>query len=104
LQWLSTALAAISIDPACLDAGFAATLKCSTCDDLPRFKLASIYDQCTACCQPDQTNGVKVELFPRFSKNKLLTQKYPFAHLEVCNCNLGRYPQVQGKYILFNSR
>ncbi|RCN38289.1 Sep15/SelM redox domain protein [Ancylostoma caninum] len=30
-------------------------------------------------------------------------KKYPMAHIEVCECNLARFPQVQGKFTFLHS-
>jgi len=67
---LTTALASIAnIDPACITAGFTSSLTCTSCEDLARFKLNGLYDQCAACCRRDEA----------------VVKKYPFANLEVCN-------------------
>jgi hypothetical protein len=53
-QLLTSALAAVDIDPACITAGFTPSLTCTSCEDLSRFKLDGLYAQCTACCRRDE--------------------------------------------------
>uniref|UniRef100_A0A0M3ICU9 Selenoprotein F n=1 Tax=Ascaris lumbricoides TaxID=6252 RepID=A0A0M3ICU9_ASCLU len=66
----------------CHDAGFnSETLQCSSCNELPQFHLDQLVDDCNACCTPDE--------------GEMQHQKYPLAHIEICECNLGRFPQVQ---------
>ncbi|CAI5447986.1 unnamed protein product [Caenorhabditis angaria] len=65
----------------CKAAGFEPeTLKCSTCEKLTDFNLETLLSDCLGCC-------TKEEEF----KHKT----YPVAFLEVCECNLARFPQVQ---------
>ncbi|KAI1289182.1 Selenoprotein F [Halotydeus destructor] len=66
----------------CLAVGFKKdNLKCSRCKELSEFDLAELKDSCDKCCQPDSgSESVK---------------KYKKATLEVCNCNLGHFPQIQ---------
>ncbi|ETN87003.1 hypothetical protein NECAME_05723 [Necator americanus] len=67
----------------CQAAGFnPETLKCSTCKQLTEFNLDFLMTDCESCCTKDQDDE---------------HEKYPMAHIEVCECNLGRFPQVQGR-------
>uniref|UniRef100_A0A0N5AH09 Selenoprotein F n=1 Tax=Syphacia muris TaxID=451379 RepID=A0A0N5AH09_9BILA len=66
----------------CHDKGFNKdTLQCSSCADLGHFHLDELIDDCKACCTEDT--------------DELKHEKYPFAQIEICECNLGRFPQVQ---------
>ena len=65
LQLLTLVLGAIedgmrSIDPACVTAGFTESLTCASCDDLSKFRLDSLMEQCRACCVDDMQEGSKV--------------------------------------------
>ncbi|EYC15326.1 hypothetical protein Y032_0037g3458 [Ancylostoma ceylanicum] len=65
----------------CRSAGFVPeTLKCSTCGKLSKFNLEMLMSDCMACCTKEQEDE---------------HEKYPMAHIEVCECNLARFPQVQ---------
>ena len=44
----------------CRSLGFTPNLMCSTCDELPQFKLESLVENCNGCCQADQ-NETTVE-------------------------------------------
>ncbi|VDK42448.1 unnamed protein product [Anisakis simplex] len=66
----------------CHDAGFNSdTLQCSSCSELPHFHLDRLVDGCNECCTPDE--------------DEVQHEKYPVAHIEICECNLARFPQVQ---------
>lgn len=57
------------------------TLQCSSCGELPQFHLDQLVDDCNACCTKDA--------------DEQQHEKYPLAQIEICECNLGRFPQVQ---------
>ena len=65
----------------CRSLGFTSNLVCSTCDELPQFKLQALVENCNGCCQADQ--------------NETVVEKYASAVLEVCNWKIGRFPQIQ---------
>ncbi|VDL66328.1 unnamed protein product [Nippostrongylus brasiliensis] len=70
----------MSIDE-CKSAGFVPeSLKCNLCDELGKFNLEMLMSDCLACCTKDKDDE---------------HEKYPLAYVEVCECNLGRFPQVQ---------
>uniref|UniRef100_A0A914XE44 Selenoprotein F n=2 Tax=Plectus sambesii TaxID=2011161 RepID=A0A914XE44_9BILA len=75
------ASAALSADE-CKKAGFTGNLLCSTCTDMKQFELEKLVDTCNKCCTDDSAGGKDVT-------------KYPLAHIEICECNLARFPQVQ---------
>jgi hypothetical protein len=56
LQYISANLTAEE----CRSLGFTPNLLCSTCDELPQFKLESLVENCNGCCQADQ-NETAVE-------------------------------------------
>jgi len=57
------------------------SLSCSSCNELQQFDLDALTSTCRQCCQDDESaNDAK---------------KYPMAHIEVCECNLARFPQIQ---------
>ncbi|CAI2349874.1 unnamed protein product [Caenorhabditis sp. 36 PRJEB53466] len=65
----------------CKAAGFnPESLKCGLCERLSDYHLETIMTDCLSCC-------VKEEEFKH--------SKYPIAILEVCECNLARFPQIQ---------
>ncbi|CAB3406065.1 unnamed protein product [Caenorhabditis bovis] len=65
----------------CRKAGFVPEdLQCGTCEKLGDFHLERLMTDCMKCCTKEQ----------EFHHNK-----YPFAVLEVCDCNLARFPQIQ---------
>ncbi|KHJ84028.1 hypothetical protein OESDEN_16262 [Oesophagostomum dentatum] len=65
----------------CRDAGFIPEeLMCSSCSKLSKFNLEILVTDCNACCTKDEDDK---------------HEKYPMADMEVCECNLGRFPQVQ---------
>ncbi|CAJ0583166.1 unnamed protein product, partial [Mesorhabditis spiculigera] len=65
----------------CQAAGFYPdVLKCSTCEELLKFELDLIYTDCKRCC---------------IKEKEAEHEKFPIAHVEVCECNLARFPQVQ---------
>lgn len=67
----------------CKEAGFnPETLKCSACDKLSNFNLDEIITDCQRCCKKEEASA---------------HDRYPMAVIEVCECNLGRFPQVNGK-------
>ncbi|CAD5234224.1 unnamed protein product [Bursaphelenchus xylophilus] len=64
----------------CKEAGFnPATLKCGTCKLLPQYNLDLIVSDCEKCCLKESDKG---------------HEKYPLAQIEICECNLQRFPQV----------
>ncbi|KAI6173888.1 15 kDa selenoprotein [Aphelenchoides besseyi] len=64
----------------CKSEGFnRSTLKCSTCNLLPQFHLDEVYSDCSRCCKEDKSTA---------------HDKYPLAQIEICECNLQRFPQV----------
>ncbi|KAE9547956.1 hypothetical protein FO519_008833 [Halicephalobus sp. NKZ332] len=64
----------------CKEVGFnPETLKCSTCDKLSNFQLEEILTDCQRCCQKEKTEA---------------HERFPMAQIEICECNLGRFPQV----------
>ena len=44
----------------CRSLGFTPNLICSTCDELPQFKLETLLENCNGCCQAEQ-NETTVE-------------------------------------------
>ncbi|KAJ1357246.1 hypothetical protein KIN20_015348 [Parelaphostrongylus tenuis] len=56
------------------------TLKCSSCEKLGSYSLEILMSDCMSCCTKEK---------------ELEHEKYPLAHIEVCECNLGRFPQVE---------
>jgi hypothetical protein len=42
----------------CRSLGFTPNLMCSTCDELPQFKLEALVENCNGCCQADQNETV----------------------------------------------
>ncbi|CAJ0955262.1 unnamed protein product, partial [Mesorhabditis belari] len=65
----------------CKEAGFiSSSLKCSVCESLPTFNLDHLVTDCQACCTKEK---------------EAEHEKFPLAHVEVCECNLARFPQVQ---------
>uniref|UniRef100_A0A7M7HKT8 Selenoprotein F n=1 Tax=Strongylocentrotus purpuratus TaxID=7668 RepID=A0A7M7HKT8_STRPU len=65
----------------CLTQGFSSNLLCSACGNLGEFKLNELEGTCRQCCQDD----AEEDNFTPFHH----------AHLEVCGCKLGRFPQIQ---------
>uniref|UniRef100_A0A0K0E8I3 Selenoprotein F n=1 Tax=Strongyloides stercoralis TaxID=6248 RepID=A0A0K0E8I3_STRER len=64
----------------CRDIGYNKdTLKCSTCDKLTQFSLEELYTDCKSCCLEE--------------KNQI-HEKYAFAYIEYCECNIARFPQA----------
>jgi len=67
-------------DTECIEAGFNSTLlKCHICNLLPKFNLEEIMTDCLRCCIQD----IKQE-----------HERYQYAEIEVCTCNLNRFPQI----------
>ncbi|KAK0404673.1 hypothetical protein QR680_017565 [Steinernema hermaphroditum] len=67
----------------CQELGYnRATLKCQTCSSFAKFKLEALISDCKACCTSDESGASNHE-------------KYSLAHIEICECNLARFPQVQ---------
>ncbi|XP_050524262.1 selenoprotein F [Daktulosphaira vitifoliae] len=66
----------------CVQLGFnKANLLCSSCDQLQKFDLSLLSENCLQCCQMDkEVKSIKV---------------YAKARLEVCTCKFGAYPQIQ---------
>ncbi|KAI3415757.1 hypothetical protein GPALN_005341 [Globodera pallida] len=63
----------------CLLAGLNSdTLKCSACRLLGQFSLEEILTDCLRCCEE-----LKVE-----------EERFPYAEMHVCDCNLHRFPQI----------
>uniref|UniRef100_A0AAN0IC48 Selenoprotein F n=1 Tax=Amphimedon queenslandica TaxID=400682 RepID=A0AAN0IC48_AMPQE len=80
---LSVLLGALAdgIGTDCSLKGFGSSLLCSSCDELKRFELSELRDECLKCCQKTGSNN---------------EQKFSGAILEVCGCKLGRFPHIQG--------
>ncbi|VDO28270.1 unnamed protein product [Haemonchus placei] len=106
----------------CKEAGFVPeSLKCSSCRPLPKFNLEFLLSDCLACCTKDEEdhpntvpwllqdyNILKWHEFliaahysklngiqrVKLSFDKMI-QTYPYADIEVCDCNLARFPQAQ---------
>ncbi|XP_074604548.1 selenoprotein F [Brevipalpus obovatus] len=51
------------------------------CMELEKFGLTSIKETCLKCVKADSADGLR--------------KKYAKARLEICNCNLANYPQIQ---------
>ncbi|PAV75637.1 hypothetical protein WR25_07972 isoform A [Diploscapter pachys] len=65
----------------CRQAGFVPeSLKCDSCHKLGDFNLDTLMTDCLGCCTKEK---------------ELEHEKYPLAIMEVCECNLGRFPQMQ---------
>ncbi|CAI4223889.1 unnamed protein product [Auanema sp. JU1783] len=65
----------------CVAAGFVPeTLKCSSCERLSGYNLEILMTDCQSCCTKEK---------------ELQHEKYPLALIEVCECNLARFPQAQ---------
>uniref|UniRef100_A0A914HEH2 15 kDa selenoprotein n=1 Tax=Globodera rostochiensis TaxID=31243 RepID=A0A914HEH2_GLORO len=63
----------------CLLAGLNSdTLKCSACRLLGQFSLEEILTDCLRCCEE-----LKIE-----------EERFPYAEMHVCDCNLHRFPQI----------
>jgi len=58
-------------------------LLCSSCDQLEKYNLALLKNNCADCCQSDGDGETKT------------VKKYAKARLEVCGWKLGSFPQVQ---------
>uniref|UniRef100_A0A0R3S4Z0 Selenoprotein F n=1 Tax=Elaeophora elaphi TaxID=1147741 RepID=A0A0R3S4Z0_9BILA len=72
----------------CQERGFNSdSLQCSSCADLPKFHLNELLADCNSCCRKDY-----METKQEVRKFHL---KYPLAHIEICECNLGRFPQAE---------
>uniref|UniRef100_A0A0N4ZWZ0 Selenoprotein F n=1 Tax=Parastrongyloides trichosuri TaxID=131310 RepID=A0A0N4ZWZ0_PARTI len=56
------------------------TLQCTTCEKLPQFSLEELYTDCKSCCTQEKIR---------------IHEKYAFAFIEYCECNIARFPQVQ---------
>ncbi|CAD6191369.1 unnamed protein product [Caenorhabditis auriculariae] len=68
-------------DSECREAGFLPeSLNCENCEKLPEYNLETLMSDCLSCCTREQ---------------EYEHEKYPVAFLEVCECNLARFPQVQ---------
>ena len=62
----------------CIELGFRKTeLFCNSCNELNKFDLGELKDDCEACCTiaSEEKAGVK--------------KTYNYARLEICNCKLG---------------
>jgi hypothetical protein len=80
IQVVSTSLGQLT-DQDCLSFGFNRnSLKCPSCDLLPKFELDSLEDVCQQCCVEDNTIDEK---------------KYAKALLEVCWCKFPTMPQIE---------
>ena len=56
-----------SIDvEACKDLGFSSSLLCSSCNELKRFKLEAIEEDCRQCCQETEASVEKVSFYNYF--------------------------------------
>ncbi|KAK5983382.1 15 kDa selenoprotein [Trichostrongylus colubriformis] len=65
----------------CKEAGFIPeSLKCTLCKELKHFNLEMLMSDCLQCCTEDEEDA---------------HPKYPLAIIEVCECNLARFPQAQ---------
>jgi len=65
----------------CKAAGFVPeSLQCSSCERLSDFNLETLITDCNSCC---------------IKERALEHEKFALAHIEVCECNLSRFPQVQ---------
>ncbi|GMT23858.1 hypothetical protein PFISCL1PPCAC_15155, partial [Pristionchus fissidentatus] len=65
----------------CKEAGFnVESLKCSSCEHLNKFGLEALMTDCQSCCTAEK---------------ELKHEKFPMANVEVCECNLARFPQIQ---------
>ncbi|XP_014285992.1 selenoprotein F [Halyomorpha halys] len=58
-----------------------ASLLCSTCDQLPKYDLEFMKENCLNCCTREEGSSA--------------IKRYPRASLEVCTCKFGAYPQIQ---------
>ncbi|VDP12083.1 unnamed protein product [Onchocerca flexuosa] len=66
----------------CQERGFnSESLQCSSCADLPQFYLDRLVADCNSCCRKDYAETEQ--------------KKYPMAHIEICECNLARFPQAE---------
>ena len=83
-----TANAELELSPEeCKDLGFnTQTLKCSACEKLSNFHLEEILTDCERCCKKEESE---------------LHERFPMAQIEICECNLGRFPQVNGMLYCF---
>ncbi|KAI1730635.1 sep15/SelM redox domain-containing protein [Ditylenchus destructor] len=64
----------------CREIGFTPNLKCNTCNLLPKFNLEEITTDCQRCCAKEAKEEEH--------------ERYPFAEMEICECNLHRFPQI----------
>eukprot|EP00045_Choanoeca_perplexa_P022449 m.9591 g.9591 ORF g.9591 m.9591 type:complete len:150 (-) comp9455_c0_seq1:52-501(-) len=84
LAFLLVAFVRANIDvDACSRAGFTEGLACSSCKLLPEFGLEALQEDCDNCCE-DDTLG----------QNKNVP-RYPKAVLEMCDCKLRAFPQIE---------
>lgn len=88
----------------CSKLGFnKAELWCDRCSELRKFELDELKDSCLKCCKEDDKNSRKVGHL-NFWTNQLsfslfvflCFQKYAYARLEYCECNIANFPQVKG--------
>jgi len=69
-------------DADCSQLGFSRSkLDCGRCRELTRFDLKSLEETCLKCCHESDESSQKI--------------KYAHARLEICNCNLANFPQIQ---------
>uniref|UniRef100_A0A913X530 Selenoprotein F n=1 Tax=Exaiptasia diaphana TaxID=2652724 RepID=A0A913X530_EXADI len=67
----------------CRELGFSSNLLCGSCDELVQFKMDQQFvDNCRSCCHEE-------------GESQAASKRFASATLEVCNCKLGRFPQIQ---------
>uniref|UniRef100_A0A1I7ZDX5 Selenoprotein F n=1 Tax=Steinernema glaseri TaxID=37863 RepID=A0A1I7ZDX5_9BILA len=71
-------------DEECRELGYnRETLKCQTCSLFVKYELEELLSDCRACCTAEDTSSTSTH------------EKYASADIEICECNLARFPQVQ---------
>ncbi|KJE96286.1 hypothetical protein CAOG_006629 [Capsaspora owczarzaki ATCC 30864] len=76
-----------SSSSSCRDLGFSSSLlasSCSSCDNLDTFSLGFMKSDCLRCCQSEMS-----------SEERIMSAKSGRIHIEVCQCNWARYPDIK---------
>ena len=85
----------------CTKLGFnKAELWCDRCSELRKFELDELKPSCLQCCRDDDKSAKKVCLISNFQLTLIYNfctylQKYAFARLEYCECNINNFNQVK---------
>lgn len=65
----------------CKSNGFIEGLQCSSCAKLPKYGLSELKENCTKCCQKDESSST--------------SSKHAYGVIEICGWKLSRYPQIE---------